>query len=70
LRKKKGEEGCTPMEGWGAVAVGRKRGQPWKKLCVRTRNSEEKKKLLVAARKNRGVGVKNCQVQGGEHLYL
>jgi hypothetical protein len=52
------------MEGWGAVAVGRKRGRPWKKLCVRTGNNEEKKKLLVAARKNRGVGVKNCQVQG------
>jgi hypothetical protein len=52
------------MEGWGAAAVGRKRGRPWKKLCVRTGNNEEKKKLLVAARMNRGVGVKNCQVQG------
>jgi hypothetical protein len=56
-------------DGRPAAAVGRKGGRPWKGLCVRTNNNDEKK-LLVAARKNRGVGMKNSQVCKGEGSYL
>jgi hypothetical protein len=38
-------------DGRPAAAVGRKGGRTWKELCVRTNNSEEKKKLVAAREK-------------------